>query len=64
MTAFPASPNPVKAAPGQTLAPAPGTGAVVVFTNASIPFEGPPILVDVSFFIGPGETRILRHVRA
>lgn len=32
---------------------------VVEFRNVSIRFDGPPVLQDVSFSIGPGETRIL-----
>jgi len=32
---------------------------VVVFSNVSIAFDGPPVLDDVSFSVAPGETRIL-----
>jgi phospholipid/cholesterol/gamma-HCH transport system ATP-binding protein len=32
---------------------------VVEFRNVSIAFDGPPVLVDVSFTVRPGETRIL-----
>ncbi|MDE3188992.1 MAG: ATP-binding cassette domain-containing protein [Acidobacteriota bacterium] len=31
----------------------------LVFRNVSIAFAGPPVLEDVSFSVGPGETRIL-----
>lgn len=32
---------------------------VLVFKNVSITFDGPPVLEDVSFSVGPHETRIL-----
>jgi phospholipid/cholesterol/gamma-HCH transport system ATP-binding protein len=32
---------------------------VVVFSNVSIAFDGPPVLQDVSFSVAPAETRIL-----
>ena len=32
---------------------------VLVFENVSISFDGPPVLEDVSFTVGPHETRIL-----
>ncbi|MGA2650011.1 MAG: ATP-binding cassette domain-containing protein [Terracidiphilus sp.] len=32
---------------------------VVAFQNVSISFDGPPVLDDVSFTVGPAETRIL-----
>ncbi len=32
---------------------------VLVFQNVSIAFDGPPVLEDVSFSVGPHETRIL-----
>jgi phospholipid/cholesterol/gamma-HCH transport system ATP-binding protein len=32
---------------------------IVQFENVSVRFEGPPVLVDVSFRVAPGETRIL-----
>jgi phospholipid/cholesterol/gamma-HCH transport system ATP-binding protein len=32
---------------------------VLVFQNVSIAFEGPPVLEDISFLVGPHETRIL-----
>jgi phospholipid/cholesterol/gamma-HCH transport system ATP-binding protein len=35
------------------------TTPVVEFRNVSIAFEGPPVLQDVSFSVGPRETRIL-----
>jgi phospholipid/cholesterol/gamma-HCH transport system ATP-binding protein len=41
--------------PEQTTDPAP----VLVFRNVSITFDGPPVLEDVSFSVGPHETRIL-----
>ena len=31
----------------------------LVFRNVSIAFAGPPVLEDISFSVGPGETRIL-----
>jgi phospholipid/cholesterol/gamma-HCH transport system ATP-binding protein len=41
----------------------PATGAeaqpVVIFENVSLRFDGPPILENVSFRVGPAETRIL-----
>jgi phospholipid/cholesterol/gamma-HCH transport system ATP-binding protein len=41
--------------PEQGVAP----GPVLVFRNVSIAFDGPPVLDDVSFSVGPHETRIL-----
>jgi phospholipid/cholesterol/gamma-HCH transport system ATP-binding protein len=35
------------------------TGPVVLFEHVSVRFDGPPVLVDVSFQVHPGETRIL-----
>jgi phospholipid/cholesterol/gamma-HCH transport system ATP-binding protein len=35
------------------------TGPVVVFRNVSIAFDGAPVLENVSFSVGPAETRIL-----
>lgn len=35
------------------------TGPVVSFENVTIAFDGPPVLEDVSFSVGPGETRIV-----
>lgn len=32
---------------------------VVLFENVSLRFDGPPVLEDVSFRVGPGETRVL-----
>jgi phospholipid/cholesterol/gamma-HCH transport system ATP-binding protein len=32
---------------------------VLVFRNVSIAFDGPPVLDDISFSVGPHETRIL-----
>jgi phospholipid/cholesterol/gamma-HCH transport system ATP-binding protein len=44
-----------------SLAPAPGSdsGPVLVFRNVTISFDGPPVLEDISFSVGPHETRIL-----
>jgi phospholipid/cholesterol/gamma-HCH transport system ATP-binding protein len=39
--------------------PAPDAAPVVEFRHVSIAFDGPPVLVDVSFTVKPGETRIL-----
>jgi len=41
--------------------PEPGVAPepVLVFQNVSIAFDGPPVLDDVSFSVGPHETRIL-----
>jgi phospholipid/cholesterol/gamma-HCH transport system ATP-binding protein len=41
--------------------PAPEAGAapVIVFRNVTAAFDGPPVLNDISFSVGPGETRIL-----
>ena len=39
--------------------PAGNAGPALVFRNVSIAFAGPPVLQDVSFSIGPNETRIL-----
>ncbi|HET6206218.1 MAG TPA: ATP-binding cassette domain-containing protein [Terracidiphilus sp.] len=41
--------------PEQGVSPEP----VLVFQNVSIAFDGPPVLEDVSFSVGPHETRIL-----
>ena len=32
---------------------------VLAFQNVSIAFDGPTVLDDVSFSVGPGETRVL-----
>jgi phospholipid/cholesterol/gamma-HCH transport system ATP-binding protein len=45
--------------PDQDQAPVTDAGPVVVFSNVSIAFDGPPVLDDVSFSIAPGETRVL-----
>jgi phospholipid/cholesterol/gamma-HCH transport system ATP-binding protein len=45
--------------PDQEQAPVADAGPVVVFSNVSIAFDGPPVLDDVSFSIAPGETRVL-----
>lgn len=37
----------------------PTGGAVVVFDNVTIGFEGKPVLRDISFTVAPGETRIV-----
>jgi phospholipid/cholesterol/gamma-HCH transport system ATP-binding protein len=44
-----------------SLAPSPAweTGPVLVFHNVTISFDGPPVLEDISFSVGPHETRIL-----
>src|SRR5579862_1404873 len=34
-------------------------GPVLVFQNVTISFDGPPVLDDISFSVGPHETRIL-----
>jgi phospholipid/cholesterol/gamma-HCH transport system ATP-binding protein len=44
---------------GQDTAPAADAGPVVVFQNVSIAFDGPPVLEDISFSVGPRETRVL-----
>jgi phospholipid/cholesterol/gamma-HCH transport system ATP-binding protein len=44
--------------PGQTAAALEPTPAVA-FENVSISFDGPPVLQDVTFTVGPAETRIL-----
>jgi phospholipid/cholesterol/gamma-HCH transport system ATP-binding protein len=55
------APEPVTTATsprGQAAAPVDAT-PVVAFQNVSIAFDGPPVLQDVSFTVGPAETRIL-----
>ncbi len=46
-----------------TAGPAPeqveNPGPVLVFQNVTISFEGPPVLEDINFSVGPHETRIL-----
>ena len=46
-----------------SIAPPRGTAEkpapVLVFQNVSISFDGPPVLEDISFSVGPNETRIL-----
>jgi len=37
----------------------PGATPVLAFKNVSITFDGPPVLNDVSFSVGPLETRVL-----
>jgi phospholipid/cholesterol/gamma-HCH transport system ATP-binding protein len=39
--------------------PASDPGPVLVFRNVTISFDGPPVLEDISFSVGPHETRIL-----
>ena len=34
-------------------------GSVLSFQNVTIAFDGPPVLDDISFNVGPGETRIV-----
>lgn len=48
-------------APGilTALAPPPEIVPVVELRHVAIAFDGPPVLVDVSFTVAPGETRIL-----
>ena len=43
--------------PGEPTAPL--VDPIVAFRNVSIAFDGPPVLQDISFSIGPRETRIL-----
>jgi phospholipid/cholesterol/gamma-HCH transport system ATP-binding protein len=45
--------------PGQETEPLSDAEPVVVFSNVSIAFDGPPVLDDVSFSVAPGETRVL-----
>ncbi len=59
MSETPASLQPDPAQPGPGQATAMDPGPVVVFRNVSIAFGGPPVLEDVSFSVGPRETRIL-----
>ena len=40
-------------------APLPSTDPVLIFRHVSIAFDGPPVLEDISFSVGPHETRIL-----
>ncbi|HEY1894796.1 MAG TPA: ATP-binding cassette domain-containing protein [Terracidiphilus sp.] len=44
-----------------SLAPSPASGSapVLVFRNVTVSFDGPPVLEDISFSVGPHETRIL-----
>src|ERR1700749_1259764 len=44
-----------------SLAPSPASeaGPVLAFHNVTISFDGPPVLEDISFSVGPHETRIL-----
>ena len=41
------------------LEPLPGTLPVAELRRATISFDGPPVLQDISFTVAPGETRIL-----
>jgi phospholipid/cholesterol/gamma-HCH transport system ATP-binding protein len=50
---------PASAQSGQVPAPITDAAPVVVFRNVSIAFDGPPVLQDISFSVGPAETRIL-----
>jgi phospholipid/cholesterol/gamma-HCH transport system ATP-binding protein len=52
---------PVEAAPtnADALDAAAEQAPVVVFRNVTVAFDGPPVLQDISFSVGPGETRIL-----
>jgi phospholipid/cholesterol/gamma-HCH transport system ATP-binding protein len=40
-------------------APMPDASPVVALRNASVAFDGPPVLKQISFSVAPGETRIL-----
>jgi phospholipid/cholesterol/gamma-HCH transport system ATP-binding protein len=58
----PAPSGPVQSGPmrsGQNPASSTDSGPVVGFRNVSIGFDGRPVLRDVSFTVGPDETRIL-----
>jgi phospholipid/cholesterol/gamma-HCH transport system ATP-binding protein len=46
-------------ATSSALATQPGSAPVVEFQNVTVSFDGPPVLNDVSFTVGPRETRIL-----
>jgi phospholipid/cholesterol/gamma-HCH transport system ATP-binding protein len=46
-------------APDSAASSVTGVLPVVEFRHVSIAFDGPPVLVDVSFTVRPGETRIL-----
>ncbi len=59
MSETPASLQPDPAQPGPGQATAMDPGPVVVFRNVSIAFGGSPVLEDLSFSVGPRETRIL-----
>ena len=59
MTEIFASAQPGTGDSGPGAASAADAAPVVVFRNVSIRFDGPPVLQDVSFSLGPGETRIL-----
>jgi phospholipid/cholesterol/gamma-HCH transport system ATP-binding protein len=39
--------------------PAQDSGPALAFQNVSIAFMGPPVLVDITFSVAPGETRVL-----
>jgi phospholipid/cholesterol/gamma-HCH transport system ATP-binding protein len=43
----------------QNTAPAAIANPIVAFRNVAIAFDGPPVLQDISFSVGPEETRIL-----
>ena len=42
-----------------TLAPPPDANPVVALRDVSVAFDGPPVIKDVSFSVGPAETRVL-----
>jgi phospholipid/cholesterol/gamma-HCH transport system ATP-binding protein len=44
---------------GQNATSVAEAGAVLVFQNVTIAFDGPPVLEDVSFSVAAGETRVL-----
>jgi phospholipid/cholesterol/gamma-HCH transport system ATP-binding protein len=51
--------NPLFCQPAPDPPPAKEASPVLVFRNVSIAFDGPPVLEEVSFSVGPRETRIL-----
>jgi phospholipid/cholesterol/gamma-HCH transport system ATP-binding protein len=53
------SAQPVPATPLQQPSAAANPAPIVEFNNVSIAFDGPPVLQNVTFSVGPAETRIL-----
>jgi phospholipid/cholesterol/gamma-HCH transport system ATP-binding protein len=49
--------DPASAAESGSAVAAPGP--ILAFRNVSLAFDGPPVLDDITFFVAPGETRIL-----